>query len=305
MVQRIQKALDTMNIKIHHAVSDLTGVTGMAILRALVAGERDPMRLAQLRDRRCQKSVEEIASHLKGTWLCEHLFNLQMLLKHYEQLQELLQCYQQQILKQLEALTPPGREPESVPPHPNPRKEKQIKRRKEQALRTALWRFSGIDLTRIDGISSATALTVMSEVGVDIHRFETSPQWVSWLRASPYLHRSAGKQQRRKTKGFVSNRIAKALRMAALSQKHAPTALGAYFRRMARRKGLSIAIAATARKLAQHLYRALRWGHEYVDEGAEAYESRFRDNRFKYAQSILKSMGYVIIPSELFNEVSP
>ena len=264
VVQRMQKALDSMNIKIHQAVTDLTGVTGMSILRAIVGGERDPKKLAQLRDRRCKKSVEEIAEYLKGTWMGEHLYNLERLLEQYEFLQGQLEKYQQQLIQRLQELSPTDRQQQSVPVHPNPRKEKDMIRRGEQELRTALWRFSGKDLTRIDGISVETALVSMSEVGFDIDRFLTCKRFTSWLRICSPLHRSATKQRKKKGQGLGSTRIAKSLRMGALSLKNSPTALGAYYRRMARRKGMSIAIGATARKLAEHLYRALGWGQEYV-----------------------------------------
>ena len=304
VVQRMQKALDSMNIKIHHAVTDLTGVTGMSILRAIVAGVRDPNELARLRDRRCKKSVEQIAEYLQGTWMGEHLYNLERLVQHYDFLQGHLEHYQQQIIDRLQELSPEERCDQPVPSHPNPKKEKDIKRRGEQELRTALWRFSGSDLTRIDGISVQTALMVISEVGFDIYRFPTSKHFTSWLRVCSPLHRSAGKQSKKKGSGFASTRIATSLRMGSLSLKNSPTAQGAYYRRMSRRKGMSIAIGATARKSAEHVYRSLRWGHEYVDQGAAAYEARFQDNRLRHAQRVAKSMGYTLVPIEAANEVS-
>jgi hypothetical protein len=300
----MQKALDSMNIRIHQAVTDLTGVTGMSILRAIVAGERDPKKLARLRDRRCKKSVEQIAEFLKGTWMGEHLYNLERLLEQHEFLQGQLLKYQQQLIQRLQELSPASRQHQPVPVHPNPRKEKDMIRRGEQELRTALWRFSGRDLTRIDGISVEGALVSMSEVGFDINRFPVCKRFTSWLRTCCPLNRSAGKNRRKKGASLGSNRIAASLRMGALSLKKSPTALGAYYRRMARRKGTSIAIGATARKLAEHIYRALRWGQDYVDPGVEAYQARFQHNRLRYAQNVAKSMGYALIPLEPENQVS-
>lgn len=304
VVQRMQKALDQMNVQLHHAVTDLTGVTGMKILRAIVSGERDPGQLAAYRDRRCGKTQAEIAQHLKGTWREEHLFTLQSNLERYDHLQALLQRYEQQIILRLQQLSPPERQDRPVPVHPNARKEKDMRRRGEEPLRTALWRFSGIDLSRIDGISSEAALMVLSEVGFDLGSFPTDKAFVSWLKLCSPLNRSAGKNRRGRSKGFGSSRIAQVLRMGALSLKHSPTALGGYYRRMARRKGGSIAIGATARKLAEHIYRALRWGTEYLDQGAEAYEARFARNRLQYATTIAKSMGYKLVPQVQPNQVS-
>ncbi len=304
VVQRMQKALDHMNVQVHHAVTDLTGVTGMKILRALVSGERDPHQLAQFRDCRCRKSEAEIAQHLKGTWSDEHLFNLERHLEHYDHLQQILDRYEQQIILRLQQLSPAERQDQPVPAHPNARKEKDMRRRAEEPLRTALWRFCGIDLSRIDGISSEGALMVLSEVGFDLSSFPTPKDFVSWLKLCPPLNRSAGKNRRGRGKGFGSSRIAKVLRLGALSLKHSPTALGGYYRRMARRRGASIGIGATARKLAEPIYRALRWGQEYLDQGAEAYEARFQHNRLRYAVTIAESMGYTLVPQEQLNEVS-
>jgi transposase len=163
-VQWMQKALDQMNVQVHRAVTDLTGTTGMAIVRAIVAGERNPARLAVHRDRRCHKSVEAIAQCLTGTWREEHLFNLAAALRLYDSLQDTIASYETHLLAQLEALQPPERQQEDVPRHPNRTKEKTIRQRGEQPLRTSLWRFAGADLTRIDGIRATTAQTVLTEV---------------------------------------------------------------------------------------------------------------------------------------------
>ena len=138
----------------------------------------------------------------------------------------------------------------------------------------------------------------ISEVGFDLSGFPTPKDFVSWLKICPPLHRSAGKNRKQRGKGFGSSRIATLLRMGALSLKHSPTALGAYFRRMARRQDRAIAIGATARKLAERIYRALRWGQEYLDQGAEAYEARFQQNRLRYAVTIAASMGYILVLEE-------
>ena len=303
-VQRMQKALDQMNVQVHRAVSDLTGKTGLAMLGAIVEGERDPARLAAFRDKRCKKSEAEIAEHLSGNWREDHLFNLQMALRLYRHVEDILADYDQQILAWLEQLQGPERAQSESPPPPNPAKEKAMKRRGEQALRTALWRFSGVDLSPIDGISAGAAQVVLGEVGLDLEAFPTEKHFVSWLRLSPKTAFSAGKPLPKKNKGTGATRIAGVLRMAALSVSKSSTALGASFRRIARRKGAATAVFATARKLAIYIYRMLRYGQDYVDEGVAAYERRFRQKRLTSIQLIANQMGYELVPAKTAMEVS-
>ncbi|MDA2929651.1 transposase [Acidobacteria bacterium AH-259-O06] len=156
-----------------------------------------------------------------------------------------------------------------------------MKSRGEQPLRTALWRVTGVDLTRIDGIAPRAAQVVVSEVDLDLHSFPNENHFASWLRLAPRVPISGGKPLPKKNKGTGATRVAGVLRMAALSLKHSDTALGAYFRRIARRKDASVAIFATARKLAILIYRMLKYGQDYVDEGARAYQERFRQRRLR------------------------
>jgi len=297
-VQMMQKALDQMNVQVHRAVTDVTGQTGMAMVRAMVAGERDPFRLAALRDRRCRKSEAKMAEHLTGNWRDEHLFNLAKALEWYEFVQGQLADYDAEIgrvLSRLEAGERADREPG---PHPQPTKQRALNKRGEQQRRTSLWRVTGVDLTRIDGIAAPTAQVVLSEVGLDLSAFPTEKHFVSWLRLSPKTAYSAGKPLRKRRKGTGSTRVANVLRMAALALKHSPSALGAYFRSIARRKGGGTAVFATARKLAQHLYRMLRFGQDYVDEGAQAYQARHRLKRFQSLTNTANTMGYKLVPVE-------
>lgn len=295
-VQRMQKALDQMNVQVHRALSDLTGKTGLAMVRAMVEGERDPARLAAFRDKRCKKSVAQIAQHLTGNWREEHLFNLKMALRLYQEVQDILAAYDQEIMRLLQELQAPERAQLDLTPHPNPAKEKAIKRRGEQSWRTTLWRVAGVDLTRIDGISSAAAQVVLTEVGLDLQAFPSEKHFVSWLRLSPKTAFSAGKPLPKKNKATGATRVAGVLRMAALSLSNSSSALGAYFRRIARRKGGATAIFATARKLATYIYRMLRFGQDYVDEGAQAYEQRFQQKRLASMRTFAKQMGYELVP---------
>ena len=296
-IQWMQKALDQMNVQVHRALSDLSGKTGLAIVRAIVAGERDPMVLAGLRDKRCRKTPAQIAEHLCGHWKQEHLFNLKMALRLYDQLEEMLGTYQSRMHQQIQALQPPQRQAQEVPAHPNAAKEKAIRNRGEQQARNTLWRLAGVDLTHIDGISTGTAQVVFTEVGLDLGAFPTEKHFVSWLRLSPRTAFSAGKPVRKKASGIGATRLSGVLRMAALSLQNSKSALGAAFRRIARHKGGSVAVFAIARRLATLIYRMLRFGQDYVDEGAEAYERLFRQRRLHALRTSAKQMGYNLVAS--------
>jgi len=295
-VQWMQKALDQMNVQVHHAVSDLAGTTGLAIIRAIVAGDRDPMGLAAKRDPRCRKSVEEIARYLTGNWREEHLFNLASALKLFDGIEEQIRLYEDRLLKQVELLAPPERQNQPAPQHPKADKERYIRTHREQPARTALWQFAGLDLLRIDGIGVGAAKTILTEVGLDLTAFPTERHFVSWLRLCPRTAISGGKPLKRKHNGMGANRIAAALRMAASTLSRSKTALGAAYRRVARFKGASVAIFATARKLAQLVYRMLRFGQDYIDIGETAYDLRYQMRRLASLKESAKTLGYTLTP---------
>jgi transposase len=295
-VRRMQKSLDQMNVRIHRAVSDIDGITGMAILRAIVDGEWDARKLAKLRDPRCRQSEEEIAEQLTGTWREDHLFSLRQSLKMHDAIKERIDAYEQEILRKLremEQRVPPG---EGVPEINNPQKAKSIKKRGEEAMRQALYRMSGVDLTGIDAIGVETVQIVLSEYGPDLSRFPTEKQFVSHITLAPRTPKSGGKPLKKKKRNSASTRVSAALRMSALSQRHSQTALGAYYRNIARRIGADVAVFATARKLATHIYRLLRWGQPYVDAGAASYEKQYQDGRIKALKSKAKQLGYQLTP---------
>ena len=168
-----------MNVQVHHAVTDITGKTWMRIVRAIVDGERDPLKLAALRDRRCKKSEEQIAEHLTGNWRDEHLFNLASALRFYDLLQAEIRLFDQRILEVLTELQPPERRLETVPAHPKPQKRYDMRNRGEDEIRNELWRFADRDLILIDGISPTTAAIILTEIGCDLSDFPSEKHFVS------------------------------------------------------------------------------------------------------------------------------
>jgi transposase len=294
-IRRMQKSLDQMNVRVHRAVSDIDGATGMAILRAIADGERDARKLAKLRDRRCRKSEEEIAEQLSGHWREDHLFSLRQGLQMYDAIQQRITDYDREILRQLAAMQREELREQPPPKVKNPQKAKAIKTRGEEPMREALYRMSGVDLTSINAIGVETVQVVLSEYGPDLSRFPTEKEFVSHVTLAPRKPMSGGKPVRKKKRNTASTRVAGALRMAALSLRHSATALGAYYRKIARRIGGDVAVFATARKLATLIYRLLRWGQPYVDEGAEAYERRYLETRVIVLKAKARELGYELV----------
>ena len=298
-VRRMQKSLDQMNVRVHRAVSDIDGVTGMAILRAIADGERDARELAKLRDRRCRKSEEEIAEQLSGHWREDHLFSLRQSLKMYDAIQQRIADYDREILRKLAAMQPEEFREQPAPKVKNPQKAAAIKKRGEEPMREALYGMSGADLTSIDAIGVETVLVVLSEYGPDLSRFPTEKEFVSHVTLAPRRPMSGGKPVRKKRRNTASTRVSGALRMASLSLRNSATALGAYYRKIARRIGGDVAVFATARKLATLIYRMLRWGQRYVDEGAEAYERRYQQIRITTLKAKAKDLGYELVQRQV------
>ena len=287
-VRRMQKSLDQMNVRVPRAVSDVDGVTGMAIVQAIVDGERDPMKLAKLRDARCRKSEEEIAAELTGHWREDHLFSRKQSLKMYATIQERMGDYEKEILRQLGEMERLELRGQPAAEWKNKNKAKAIRRRGEEGMRQAYYRMSGVDLATIDAVGVEALQVVLSEYGPDWSRFPDEKQFASPIRLVPH---NPGKPVKKKMRRGTSSRTAAVLRMAALSQRNAHTALGALYRRMARKKSPDLAVFVTARKLAHLIDRALRWGQPYIDEGAEAYEARFRQARVKSLQAQARELG--------------
>jgi transposase len=291
-IQHMQKALEQMNLKLAHVVSDITGLTGMGIIKAILSGERDPVKLAKLRDPRCKSSEATVARALEGHYREEHLFTLQ-------QAVELVEFYQQQMTacdRQIEACLQQFEEKSSETPVTTRRR----KRRRGIAFdaRSYLYRMTGIDLTQIDSIEGNTALTVISEIGLDMNRWPTEKHFGSWLGLAPGSKVSGGKRLSGRTKPSA-NRAAAALRLAAQSLNQSQSALGAYFRRLKARLGAPKALTAAAYKLARIVYRMLKYGAGYVDQGEAVYEERYRDRLLRNLKRRAAELGFQLTAIEL------
>ena len=291
-IQHMQKALIQMNLLLHNVVSDITGVTGMCIIKAILAGERDTHVLAGMRDRRCKNSVETIAKSLRGNYRLEHLFSLKQAVETFE-------FYQSQIAdcdREIETLLASFDSAiKDMLPQPNDVKSSKA-RRIDPAfdLRNELYRVTGVDLTKINGIDSTTALKVVSEIGLDMNRWKSEKHFASWLGLSPGSKISGGKRLSGKTKPVV-NRAAMALRMAASSLYKSNCALGAYYRRMKARLGAPKAITATAHKLSRLVYSMLKHGTEYTDVGQDYYEQSYKSRVIKNLKKRAQQLGYELV----------
>ena len=287
-IQHMQKALEQMNVKLAHVVSDLTGVTGLAIIRAMLAGERAPEVLAKLRDHRCKHDEETIARSLAGNWRAEHLFELRQALELVEFYRTRVVACDHEIEAQL-ARFDDKRGGQHLPAEPRQRK---IGRNEPHFDgRNHLHRLTGVDLTRIDGIDAHTALKVVGEIGLDMSRWPTEKHFASWLALAPGNKVSGGKKISGRTKASA-NRAAAALRQGANSLYHSKSALGAYFRRMKARLGAPKAITATAHKIACLIYRMIKFGTEYVDKGQDYYERRYRTRVITSLSRRAQELGY-------------
>ena len=287
-ILRMQKALTQMNIQLANVLSDVSGMTGQTIIKAILGGERDPHKLATFRDCRVKASEEEIARSLEGNWQEDLLFVLKQEQDGYEFCQQqMAECDRQlaQYLQQQEDRSHGASLPEEK------RKGRLKKKRANKPrfdLREALFRITGTDLTRIDSIDVTTAMTVISEAGWDMSKWETEDHFVSWLRLCPD-NRISGNKIIGKGRLPTNNPITIALKLAASTLRLSNTYLGAQFRRFRTRLGAPIAIKAMAAKLARLVYRILRYGMKYVDQGAAFYELRHLAARAWPTSSITNS----------------
>src|SRR5229473_2910228 len=295
-IQHMQKALTQMNLQIHHVISDITGATGMRIIRAIVAGERDPNVLASYRDIRCHSSAETVRQALIGNYREEHLFALAQAVELYEVYQAKVATCDEKIEGVLERLKQPCRAPAK------PLRAARHKTRQPNApafdARGALYAVLGVDLTQIHGLGPYLALKLISECGTDLSAWPSAKHFTSWLSLAPGNKISGGKILSSRTRPS-GNRAAALLRLAATTVGRTETALGAFYRRLSARIGKAKAVTATARKIAVLFYNAVRHGMDYADPGASYYEERYRRRVLTNLQRRAKAFGYVLQPTEI------
>jgi transposase len=290
-VQHIQKSLYLMNVQLRNVIRDVMGVTGMKIIRAIIGGERDPVKLAKYRDPNCKNSEEVIQESLIGNYKEEHMFCLKQALELYDfYSQKVSECDQEIkiIMDKIESLSD---------------KEKKISKIKRQSkkhefafdMHEELLRITGVDLTAIPGLNVQSVAKIISETGVDMSKWETSKQFAAWLGLCPGNKISGGKRLSGKTVPS-SNKAAGALRMGANALRLTDTSLGAFFRRLSSRLGVAKTITAAAHKLAVILYNMLKTGQEYKESGAQYYEKAHRERCVRNLEKRAKQLGYTIEP---------
>lgn len=292
--QHMQKALQQMNVQLHQVLSDVTGVSGLRIIEAILQGERDPGKLAALADRRVRANTATIAKAMRGDYRTEHLFVLQCAYELHQTYEKKIHQCDEQIIEQMAQL------PDQLGQPLGERKPGRAPIRDRVAgkdLRVELHRWTGVDLTAIEGIGVLTAQVVLSEIGTDMSRWRSEKHFTSWLGLCPDNRISGGKILSCHTRRVV-NRVSDTLRMAAMTLQNSKTALGAFYRRMRGRSGAASAITATAHKLARIIYRLLKYGEAYVQKGLEHYEQHYRKRLLHNLTKTAASLGFQLIPNQ-------
>jgi transposase len=288
-IQHMHKALIQMNIKLANVISDISGVTGQTIIRAIVQGERDPMKLASLRNRQVKASEEDIAKSLEGNWREEHLFALQQAVALYDAYQAQLELCDQRLQTMFVRLERHSGVPGKA------KNRGRSKNAPSFDIRKALFKSCGVDLTHINGIQEATALTILSEIGWDMSRFKSAKHFCSWLGLCPGTKISGGKVLSSATKR-TANRVAQALKLAAAGLRTSQSALGAYYRRLCSRMDKARAITAAAHKLARIVFAMLTKGTAFVDQGQDYFEERYKQRVLFHLKRRAQQMGFALQP---------
>jgi transposase len=292
-IQRMQKALTEMNVQLSNVLSDLSGVSGMKIIGAILKGERDPWHLVALVQPGVKATREDIAKSLEGNWRPELLFVLRQQVELYRTYQEKISDCDLELRHHLESFASKV-ELKAQPIGPKPKGKKSGRNTPQFDLRSELYRITGIDWAQINGIDVLTAQTVIAEAGVDLSAFPSEKQFASWLGLCPTNEQSGGKILNRRTRKVV-NRATVALRNAASTLLRSQSYLGAQYRRLRTRLGAPKAITAMARKLACLFYRLIKHGQQYVDKGTEYYEARYREQQIRSLTKRAHKLGLQLV----------
>lgn len=301
----MQKALTQMNVRLKMVISDITGLTGMKMIKAIIDGERNPNKLASLRDHRCQKNGEEIAKGLEGTYQEEHVFALRQSYEAYQFFHtQILEC-EKNIEEELDKLRQATYEIRPIHvKDQEPLKESKTKRRNKTIANRSAYYFdapqkvekcTGVNLLEIPGMESSTLVKILSEIGTDMSRWPTSAHFVSWLSLCPGNKISGGEVLNSRTKPS-SNRVAQALRVAAHTLYRSQTALGNFFRRMRCKFGAPKAITAVAHKMAKIIYHMLKFKTSFRELGAAYYENQYQKRVLTSLKRRAKELGFDVVP---------
>jgi hypothetical protein len=292
-IQRMQKVLIEMNVQLSSVLSDISGVSGMNIIHAILEGERDPWELAALVTCGVKAPMEDIAKSLEGNWRQELLFVLRQEVDLYRTYQEKIYDCDLELRQHLESLGSKV-DLQAQPIGPKPKGKKSGRNTPRFDLRTELYRITGIDWAQVNGIDVVTVQTVLAECGTDLSAFPSEKQFTSWLGLVPTNEQSSGKILNRHTRKVV-NRAATAFRNAATTLIRSQSYLGAQYRRLRTRLGAPKAITAMARKLACLFYRLLKHGQQYVDKGMEYYEARYREQQIRSLMKRAQKLGFQLV----------
>ena len=289
-INRMLKALIQMNLQLHKVISEITGVTGIKIIEAILAAQKDPVKLAKLKNNHIKKSEEEIAKALSGDYREEHLFVLKQEYEFYKIIIGKIEECDKEIEKCYEKF-----DNKLKNNHKPLKKQKKTNTAKDPKFNLAghIYRITGVDLTKIDGIGAITSQTIISETGLDMSKWPTEKHFSSWLGLCPGNKKSGDKILNSKTRKVV-NKASTAFRQATQSLNHSKSALGAYHRRMKIRLGTMKAVTATAHKLACLFYKLMKYGHEYVDIGLEEYEKKFKTRSINNLRRKAKYLGLAL-----------
>lgn len=293
-IQHMQKALHLMNLQLDNVISDITGKTGMAIIRDIIAGQRNPKALARHRDPKCKNSVETIEKSLCGHYAPEHVFKLKQAVELYDYYTQKINECDHEMRQQYQNLSSQAN-PDDIPPSSSRRKNTRQKNALNFDVRGELYRVCGVDLLKVPGLNVNTVNTLISETGTDMSKWPTDKHFSSWLCVCPTNETSGGKVLKTKTRRTAS-RANNALRQAAQSLYRSDSYLGAYHRRMRARLGPAKAITATANKLAKIIYTMLKEQKPYVELGSTYYEQKFKQRQLKYLVKRASALGFYLTP---------
>lgn len=296
-ILHMQKALQQMNLQLHHVLSDITGVTGMQILRAIVAGERDPKVLAGFRQANCKADEPTIIKALTGSWRQEHLFVLKQSLELFDFFTAQITACDTEIERQFAAVKPRWDAPDDLPPLPPVKPGSKTKNKPADSTRQELFRLVGVDVVAVTGISTSLAQTILTEIGTDMSKWPSVKHYSSWLGLAPHNDISGGKVLRSRTLK-TDNRAGQAFRQAAASVTRSNSAFGTFYRRKRTQLGPTQALVATAHKIARTVYFMLKYKVPFEDIGAEGYETQQRERELVYLQRKAAKLGFDLTPKE-------